>query len=161
MFRIFQIFRKFHIFRHETRHETRDETRNETSQDTRDMRRDWRRETRQNASFWPDTTDKTRDEKRWTRHEMRLKLSHKAKCELLDVHAICLEFSRRMLGGCSEDARQLPEPLMQEGLSDWIPPGASIWSGIPMRPLPLLVGLCMIGFTFVQFARWNSNYYYY
>ena len=30
-----------------------------------------------------------------------------------------------------------------------------------MRPLSLLVGLCMMGFSFVQFARWNSSYYYY
>ena len=44
-------------------------------------------------------------------------------CDLLGIFS---EDARRMLGGCSEDARQLPEPLMQEGLSDWIPPGAAV-----------------------------------
>ena len=72
----------------------------------------------------------------------------------------CSEDARRMLGGCLEDARRLPKTLMQEGFSDWVPPDVPIWSGIPMRPLSLLVGLCMMGFSFVQFARWNSSYYY-
>ena len=45
------------------------------------------------------------DETRWTRYEMRLLMRHEAKHEVLDVPAMILEFSRMMLGGCSEIAR--------------------------------------------------------
>ena len=43
---------------------------------------------------------------------MRLEMRHKAKHELLDIPEMILEFSRRMLGGCSEiagdsDARRI------------------------------------------------------
>ena len=61
------------------------------------------------------------------------------------------------LGVLSENARKLPDTLMREGLSDGIPPGVPIWCGFPMRPLALLVGLCMKDSAFVQFARWNSS----
>ena len=42
-----------------------------------------------------------RETRHKTRHETRLEMRHKMKRELLDAPEIILEFSRRLLGGCS------------------------------------------------------------